>query len=388
MAYAAKDTTFDSSHSILECLDRVESFTHPSLVAIRENKRLDTNIVDFKSLYTYATDSGMDTFTEAIDSLKKYNHIQNLTVSIDEAYIYDNPKLVTVFEDFVVKPVSVDSIEYQLCEQYLKPFFNTHNISLLEEYCEKTGLDKEAILHEFQDVDGSYLSKDQLMAKYGSISNYTAAKNKMRTMDNGKNAANAFTNINPNNKGTAGVQATAQRQIDNLQQQINHKVERAKGIARNVQGQVQSGINKGRNLLGDVVSGISNAAGNAKDPSWWARNFAAFKNWMNNNFGTKFNTAIAGYSSYDKWKEMAKNAAQNIVGSQMSDPNSTLNQYKNKLMGKVDQFAKDHNLQNAVNTVKSAVGLNASADIAVTGEILSEVYRPRRMYRSSYMRMH
>ena len=83
MAYVAKDTTFDSSHSILECLDRVESFTHPSLVAIRENKRLDTNIVDFKSLYTYATDSGMDTFTEAIDSLKKYNHIQNLTVSID-----------------------------------------------------------------------------------------------------------------------------------------------------------------------------------------------------------------------------------------------------------------------------------------------------------------
>ena len=139
MIHYEQDINQSKGHTILEYLDRLDgNLVHPSLIPVRENTRLGTNIVDFKSLLEYA--SSCSTFTEAVENIKTYNHIQNLTVSIDEAYIYDMPEIVNLFESYVIKPVSKNSVEYKLAEEYLSTYMQTRNPEVLNEYNELTGL--------------------------------------------------------------------------------------------------------------------------------------------------------------------------------------------------------------------------------------------------------
>lgn len=380
-------------HSILECLDTVELTAHPSLVPVWENKRLHTNLVDFKSLCEFTAKSNASTLNEAIENIKKYNHTDKLTVCIDEAYIYDNPAITALFEDFVVKPVSKDSVEYKLAEEYLTKYFNTQDPEVLNEYNEITGLNIGTdILNEFLDpTTGKALTAQDIKNQYGSFDAYK------QQLQLAKDKGSTVTNFNAANKTKEQAKAFAnaqKKQMQAYQQEQNRKQAKRNAIlATNIKAS-QSANNKNPNsntLAGSAMQGAMDAAGvNNGGPSWLSRNFAAFKNWMNNTFGTKFNTGIAGYSTYDQFKNFAKQAASNTLKNEVQNDNSTLNQKVNQLnawakkQGGIVKDLADMGM-GVYNSFRSPT--NAATEITA-GQILSEVYRPRRMYRSSYMRMH
>ena len=378
-------------HSILECLDTVELTVHPSLVPVWENKRLNTNLVDFKSLAEYTAKSNASTLNEAMENIKKYNHTDRLTVCIDEAYIYDNPAITALFEDFVVKPVSKDSIEYQLAEEYLTKYFNTQDPEVLNEYNEITGLNIGTdILNEIS-IDmmkklqaGRQKQYSQAMAKGDSaaVKKYQAKADKAATTIAQKQAELKQLQSDMSN-----------RQYDDVDEKnkMQARINNLSGVRTAPKPATTSTNNSSNaaNVVGDVASSLANASGNTQGPSWLSRNFAAFKNWMNNTFGTKFNTSIGGFNNY---KDFAANAAMNLAGTQTGKNigNAAVNKGKELADKYGGKYAND--IKSGIDMLKDVAGgflqpSNAATEITA-GQILSEVYRPRRMYRSTYMRMH
>ena len=382
-------------HSILECLDTIENVIHPSLVPVWENKRLHTNLVDFKSLCEYTIKSNASTLNEAIENIKSFNHTDSLCICIDEAYIYDNPHIVDLL------PVSKDSIEYKLAEEYMTAYIETKDPEVLNEYNEITGLNLPTdILNEFLDpTTGKSLTAQDIKDQYGSFDAYK------QQLQLSKDKGSTVTNFNAANKTKEQAKAfenAQKKQMQAYQQEQDRKqAKRDAIIATNVRASQAANPNQksGGPSLGDsaIKAGMNMLGGNGENgqPGWWARNFAAFKNWMNNTFGTNFNTRIGGYDTYDKFKSGAKEFAGNVMQDQLSNKNSALRtkagEYYNKAQGWVKkngpEWASDL-LDTGKDFVKGFIQPANAATEITAGQILSEVYRPRRMYRSTYMRMH
>ena len=398
MIHWENDINQSHGHSILECLDTIESTViHPSLIPVVENKRLNTNLVDFKNLCEYTVKSNVETLNEAMESIKKFNHIDTLTVCIDEAYIYDNPHIVDLFENFIVKPVSKDSVEYQLAEEYLGAYMETKDPEILNEYNELTGLNITTdILYEFLDPHtGKQLSAQDIKNQYGS---YDAYKQDLKLV---KDKGSTVTNFNAANKTKQQAKTFAdaqKRQMEHYQKEEMKKQEKRNAIVNsNIKASQNATQKPGGPSLGDSVikAGIDMLGNNGSNqPGWWARNFAAFKNWMNNTFGTNFNTGIGGYSTYDKFKNGIKTIGSNVLQDQLDNKNSTLRTQAGKAYNSAEEWAQK-NAPWAVDLLKTGKDFvsgftqptNAATEITA-GQILSEVYRPRRMYRSTYMKMH
>ena len=381
-------------HSILECLDTVELTVHPSLVPVWENKRLNTNLVDFKSLCEFTAKSNASTLNEAMENIKKYNHTDRLTVCIDEAYIYDNPAITALFEDFVVKPVSKDSVEYQLAEEYLTKYFNTQDPEVLNEYNEITGLNIGTdILNELSNMKKLHAASKAEEKRQQAIAtgNYDAAAKYSKQADRLAAASQ---------KGQAELKQLkmdmANKQYDDVDEKnkMQARINNLSGVRTTPKPATTSTNNSSNavNAVGDVASSLANAAGSTQGPSWWSRNFAAFKNWMNNTFGTKFNTSVGGYNSYKDYLAKAGSVASNFAGTQTGQ--NLINKGTDQLKGLADKYGGDYanKIKSGIDMLKDVAGgflqpSNAATEITA-GQILSEVYRPRRMYRSTYMRMH
>ena len=388
-----------NGHTILECLDRLDNNVfHPSLVPVRENTRLCTNIVDFKSLLEYA--SSCSTFTEAVENIKTYNHIRNLTVSIDEAYIYDMPEIVNLFESYVIKPVSKDSAEYKLAEEYLSTYMQTRNPEVLNEYNELTGLNIGTdILNELSNNSALHaasvadMKRQQAMAAgdYDKAAKYSQQADRLAAKAQNRQAQLKQLRSDMSNKQYDDIDEKnkMQAKINNL---AGVKTAKPSTSTPNTTNTTPNSSNNAGQAAADVVSSISGASGNNQGPSWWARNFAAFKNWMNNNFGTKFNTGVGGFNTYKDYLAKAGSVASNFAGTQTGQ--NLINQGTDKLKELADKHGGKYanNLKQGIDMVRDVVGgvskpANAATEITA-GTILSEVYRPRRMYRSTYMRMH
>ena len=397
MIHYEQDINQSNGHTILECLDRLDgNLVHPSLIPVRENTRLQTNIVDFKSLLEYTNTSGYSAFTEAVNDIKNYNHIQNLTVSIDEAYIYDMPEIVNLFESYVIKPISKNSVEYKLAEEYLSTYMQTRNPEVLNEYNELTGLNVGTdILNELSNNSALHaasvadMKRQQAMAvgDYDKAAKYSQQADRLAAKAQNRQAQLKQLRSDMSNKQYDDIDEKnkMQAKINNL---AGVKTANPSTSKPNTTNTTPNSSNNAGQAAADVVSSISGASGNNQGPSWWARNFAAFKNWMNNNFGTKFNTAIGGFDSYSKFKDFAANTAKNFASTQ------TGQQLIDKGINKAQEFGNKQGglIKQGIDMATQFVNdmrkpANAATEITA-GTILSEVYRPRRMYRSTYMRMH
>ena len=111
--------------SILESLDHIDHYHSPLLVPIVENSRLHTNIVKYTDLYKFAEDSNFS-LHQALSSIKASHNLNNVSVSIDEAYIYDNPYILNSFSsNVVINPISENTEAYLLCETCMNTYLNT-----------------------------------------------------------------------------------------------------------------------------------------------------------------------------------------------------------------------------------------------------------------------
>ena len=131
MLIRSNQLTLNEATSILDSgvyLTEAEAALNPVAVPVLENQRLGVCTVSYNDIQRVCEDYGCYS-EDALYAIAEASNvdIDHIAVAIDESDIILDPSIVNEFPQYVVKPLSENSLAYILCETSLENFIDTED---------------------------------------------------------------------------------------------------------------------------------------------------------------------------------------------------------------------------------------------------------------------
>ena len=199
---------------------------------------------------------------EAAEEVRNINLLpkDKFVVAMEEWLPLAYPGIENSFDNVVLMKESQESLPYQLCEACLNPYLESKDKFFLDCYLEsiENPYFAQALLQEFQLADGTYISA----ADMAKMTPEQRAEIKAQIMDKATDASKGnFSNFNSKNPDAAKASRDA------------YQAQQARKQAR------RNALMKTNAPLATPQAPVAQSGG--EQQGWWARNWAAFKNWMN-----------------------------------------------------------------------------------------------------------
>lgn len=265
MLIRSNQLTLNESTSILDSgvyLTEAEAALNPVAVPVLENQRLGVCTVSYNDIQRVCEDYGCYN-EDALYAIAEASNvdIDHIAVAIDESDIILDPSIVNEFPQYVVKPLSENSLAYIFCESAITCFLeNDLDYSFLDLLVEAG--------NETIDIGKNYKASDEFASKgakeHAASLNYinklrnkimTLAKEKGTDSEEYKAAKEEYRKFKQVNQGAKLVKNTilSQNNATKRQQDFANKQAQLAASAEKYQNQ----LNQNRGKVGSSASGTS-----------------------------------------------------------------------------------------------------------------------------------
>ena len=263
MLIRSNQLTLNESTTILDSgvyLTEAEAALNPVAVPVLENQRLDICTVSYNDIQRVCEDYGCYN-EDALHAIAEASNvdIDHIAVAIDESDIILDPSIVNEFSQYVVKPLSENSLAYIFCETSLENFIDTEDpfyLNFLESFNNEDGLCYliEALLPGTNIDEKDLKNRDQKMADY--YNSLMGSNGKKYTTDDVAGQGMGA-NLGAKYKNSLHMYRNQAARLRKLLKKAKDKdsKERIKGMISNVQDKIKN-ANKENNKMDNYYDSL------------------------------------------------------------------------------------------------------------------------------------